>query len=127
MNKLSTDIHKQTINEFWQKFGGFKNDGVNFDEGEKLQAVKIIAETIIPRKSQQTLQYRRDRFNHVKLHRHSMKSHDLCFVCSGKAQCRHHLIQLQNGGINSKKNLISICNDCHAKVHPWLSSRGESF
>jgi hypothetical protein len=127
MNKLSTDIHKETINEFWQKFGGFKNDGVNFDQCEKLQAVKIIAEIIIPRKSQQTLQYRRDRFNHVKLHRHSIKSHDLCFVCSGKAQCRHHLIQLQNGGINSKKNLISICNDCHAKVHPWLSSRGESF
>jgi hypothetical protein len=125
MNNTSNDIHKKLTTEFWAKFGGGKNDGTMFCQIEKLQAVKALAEIVIPRKSQQTLEYRRTRFNRVKPHRHSMKTHSLCFVCGGKAQCRHHLIQLQNGGINSKRNLISICNECHAEVHPWLSSRGE--
>ena len=126
MNNSSNDIHKKLTSEFWEMFGGNKNDGTKFDRDEKLQAIKILAETIIPRKSQQTLQYRRERFNKVKQHRHSIKTNNLCFICGGKAQCRHHLIQLQNGGINSKRNLISICNKCHADVHPWLYPLGEN-
>lgn len=34
----------------------------------------------------------------------------------------HHIIQIQNGGINIKKNLIEICRDCHSKIHPWLDN-----
>lgn len=33
---------------------------------------------------------------------------------------RHHVIQLQHGGTNYHLNIVRICWDCHAKIHPWL-------
>jgi len=43
-----------------------------------------------------------------------------CFVCSDPAEIRHHVVWLKNGGSNSKQNLVSLCNDCHGEIHPWL-------
>jgi len=31
-----------------------------------------------------------------------------------------HVIQLQNGGQNTNVNLVKICGECHAAIHPWL-------
>jgi 5-methylcytosine-specific restriction endonuclease McrA len=36
------------------------------------------------------------------------------------ADVRHHIIQIQNGGNNRWQNIIALCNDCHAVIHPWL-------
>lgn len=43
-----------------------------------------------------------------------------CYVCGAPATVRHHIIQLQNGGRNSPRNLMGLCDDCHAEIHPWL-------
>lgn len=43
-----------------------------------------------------------------------------CFVCGAPHQCRHHIILLKNGGSNGKRNVIPLCNSCHAEIHPWL-------
>jgi HNH endonuclease len=44
-----------------------------------------------------------------------------CRLCRrAKAQLLHHIVQLQNGGHNHRLNLISLCHDCHKKIHPWL-------
>ena len=43
-----------------------------------------------------------------------------CKVCDKPAQLLHHIVQIQNGGHNHRKNLIPLCHDCHAEVHPWL-------
>jgi len=29
----------------------------------------------------------------------------------------HHIIEQNNGGSNSKMNLVSVCSNCHSKVH----------
>ena len=44
-----------------------------------------------------------------------------CFVCGSRCEHRHHIIPLINGGINSSKNRIPLCRNCHIKVHPWMT------
>lgn len=46
--------------------------------------------------------------------------YSLCFVCQDLASVRHHVIQLQHGGLTVPKNLVPLCNYCHAEIHPWL-------
>jgi hypothetical protein len=43
-----------------------------------------------------------------------------CYVCGYFPTIPHHIIQIQNGGLNIKKNIIRICHECHAKIHPWI-------
>ena len=43
-----------------------------------------------------------------------------CFVCNQKPYERHHIIQLQNGGTNEKRNIVALCTLCHDNIHPWL-------
>ena len=47
-----------------------------------------------------------------------------CKVCRKDAGVRHHVIALQNGGGNQGNNLIRLCFDCHAEIHPWLKVLG---
>tara|TARA_B100000749_G_scaffold257283_1_gene226519 strand:- start:980 stop:1393 length:414 start_codon:yes stop_codon:yes gene_type:complete len=47
--------------------------------------------------------------------------HRACFVCGEPdVTQRHHIIQIQNGGRNCKRNVIPICNKCHSRIHPWM-------
>lgn len=32
----------------------------------------------------------------------------------------HHIVPVSRGGEDDPRNLISLCNDCHAAIHPWL-------
>ena len=43
-----------------------------------------------------------------------------CFICKEKPYERHHIIQLQNGGNNVRRNKVALCVECHNKIHPWL-------
>ena len=45
---------------------------------------------------------------------------DFCYVCFSSPVIRHHIVPLSCGGLNTKKNLIQLCNSCHSKIHPWL-------
>lgn len=117
---FSNQILKQYINDFWGSFGGIKNQGINFSKEEKLKKLIELSNVIIQYKNNLDLGVRRSKFNNVKFDRHSLKSHKNCFICLNNADVRHHIIQLQNGGINSKKNLVSLCNSCHKKIHNWL-------
>jgi 5-methylcytosine-specific restriction endonuclease McrA len=48
---------------------------------------------------------------------------DLCWVCrSADATARHHIIQVQHGGGNDGRNIIPICDGCHAEVHHWMDA-----
>lgn len=46
----------------------------------------------------------------------------ICQLCEGNtvAQCRHHVVQLQHGGFKGGRNVVFLCNNCHALIHPWL-------
>jgi 5-methylcytosine-specific restriction endonuclease McrA len=38
----------------------------------------------------------------------------------------HHIIPLNGGGVNIRLNLIPLCFDCHAEIHPWLKDGSEN-
>ena len=49
-----------------------------------------------------------------------------CFVCGGAGEHRHHIVQLQFGGLNIRQNVVWLCAFHHADVHPWMALPGES-
>jgi hypothetical protein len=40
-----------------------------------------------------------------------------CFLCGEEAHHRHHMIQLQHGGVNCQRNHVPLCRTCHTEVH----------
>lgn len=54
-----------------------------------------------------------------------------CFSCFSRSRPRqlHHVLQIQHGGSNSPRNLVTICHDlsesskaasCHQTLHLWM-------
>ncbi len=107
--------HKQLLQEFWDNFNGRKNNGSKYKKDLKLKVLKEFAEKKVLYKNQQNLKKRRKAFI-------SKFGGKYCFLCGTKPQCRHHIIQLQNGGINARKNIVQLCHPCHAEIHPWLKA-----
>lgn len=109
------------IQGFWDSLGGNKNLGLGFKRNIKMDLLKAYATIIVYYGDQVDREIRRKKFNKVKDRRHSFKSHRNCFVCQkGHDLIRHHIIQLQNGGINSKRNIVTLCKECHTEIHPHL-------
>jgi len=55
-------------------------------------------------------------------------------VCSGGAECVHHVLRRSQGGGHEPENLLHLCHRCHGWVHAnpavsmekgWLRKRGE--
>lgn len=118
----ANQLQKRLILEFWSNFGGKKCRGDGYPKELKLEKLREWAEIAIPYQKQASLEERREQFNEIKsvMHKLWITKNDCCFVCLGRPDGRHHIIQLQNGGINSKKNVVSICDCCHSEIHPWL-------
>jgi hypothetical protein len=49
-----------------------------------------------------------------KLHR------AFCWTCERRADVKHHVVELKNGGANVEHNVVPLCHYCHCRVHPWL-------
>ena len=132
-------LHKSLLLRFWRHFmddgcqmGGNKlkrevlksnfNDGVRTQD-QRFKLLVDYSQIIIG--VPKDISKKRFDFNQAKetLHRSSRQINTMCFVCLGQAHCRHHIIQLQNGGLNQKKNLVSLCNKCHSDIHPWLKRK----
>lgn len=111
---------KKALLEFWSKFGDRRNQGVGFSPEQKLAALIEMSKLKISYHTQQPAHVRREKFDDAKQKLHPWRRFPVCFICGNQAQHRHHIIQLKNGGINSKKNLISACVLCHIKIHPWM-------
>ena len=48
----------------------------------------------------------------------AIMKHDYCVACTNKENLhQHHLIPSSQGGSNDETNLITLCGECHAKVH----------
>ncbi len=113
-------ILKSVLIKFWSEFGDRRKSGVGFDPSLKLQRLKELSVLIVPYRKQQPLENRRVQFNESKKKLHPWRRFGVCFVCGRTANDRHHIVQLQNGGINSRKNVVSLCYGCHGKIHPWM-------
>lgn len=116
-------LQKVELLQFWSSFGGKQNNGIGFTEVEKLTALIRLSKIKYFHRTKSLRRLRK----HFNKNYKSMFTLD-CFVCSRKSQHRHHLIQLQYGGINSKLNRIPLCRNCHVKIHPWMIKKedGES-
>jgi len=114
--------HKAEIESFWNQFGGKKSNGHGFGKETKLAALVRMAGLKIHYRNHESLSVKRQKFDESKsvLHKMNTRRNEVCFACGLPATARHHVIQLQNGGINSRKNVISLCDGCHAHIHPWL-------
>lgn len=114
--------HKVLIKEFWDNFGGTRNAGVQYSYVHKMAALVEWSGRIIDGyRNRKPLSAIRSAFDEIKAQRFRMLHiRRKCFACLGKADVRHHIIQLQNGGINCKKNVVYLCHTCHKEIHPWL-------
>lgn len=93
------------------------------DTDAKLRMLKVMADAVYQTgtKRGHSLDRMRSRFNFIK-HYYKAPRGRKCEVCAkNPAAARHHIIQLQNGGGNHGNNLLLVCDDCHAAIHPWLA------
>ena len=122
-NMPSNQQVKIMLGDFWLKFGkdGHKYFVCKKNKSLVVKHLSILSTINFSNRRGLKLSECRDKFNHVKWKRHSLKSHSICFICHLKAEIRHHIIPLKNGGLNSRRNLISLCNRCHRLIHPWLN------
>jgi 5-methylcytosine-specific restriction endonuclease McrA len=117
------DVHKAFIADFWKEFGldGKKTFVSPKSKSATLEAMKRLGRVVLRYHGKSPAE-RREAFNAIKADRHKLSSHKHCFACRQitNTPARHHLIWLRNGGINSKRNMVTLCFECHADVHPWL-------
>jgi hypothetical protein len=117
------DVHKAFVADFWKEFGVNGQKHYLSAKG-KVATLKRLRELgcVVLKHGGTNPRDRRNGFNEIKSERHRLQSHKHCFVCKRIAQnpARHHIIWIKNGGINSKRNMITLCFECHAEIHPWL-------
>ena len=90
----------------------------NVETERKLDLLREYAERRYTFKHGASLKTKRTKFIQAKRHKRLFKRP--CFVCAQKTTVRHHIIQLQHGGGNGRRNVIPLCSPCHAAIHPWL-------
>jgi 5-methylcytosine-specific restriction endonuclease McrA len=97
----------------------------NFSQSDVLKVMQFLANQDLTKKSAPNLKplaQMRDEYN-IKKFTPSWRPHvsdKNCYICRRRPDIRHHLIPLKNGGSNSHLNIRSLCNPCHAEIHPWL-------
>lgn len=108
--KQATLNLESELTRFWSRCN--KHD---MTAEERMARLKEFAEIVISKPKKGLRKVARTKFVAWKVRRDKR-----CFVCGLWARLRHHIIQLQHGGSNSKKNIVALCDDCHAEIHPWL-------
>jgi HNH endonuclease len=109
----SLKLIKIDLKLFWKEFGK-----INYKH-EKLDLLTKYSEKVYRFKSRESIEVRRFKFEKMRRFKRFFKYP--CRVCNGFPVIRHHIICLKNGGGNSKKNIISICEECHAWIHKdWM-------
>lgn len=118
---------KQLLLNFWEQMGlengvGPRRYSSDRDPNHVLRLLKEYADIKIAIKNP-TLSHLdvRNKFNQEKRHRRLWGRP--CLVCGSANVQRHHIIQIQNGGRNEKRNIISLCIPCHAEIHPWMKRK----
>lgn len=98
-----------------------KTETVGLAKASELRLAFLVKWSTVTMRNSRSPQERREQFKKMRgWHKlHNAK----CWVCERIAKLsRHHIIQIQNGGNNEGGNLVTICNWCHAEVHPWLDA-----
>lgn len=111
-------LHKIVLRDFWNNYGTVRGHKYRSKRSKQQVIDELIRIGTIRLFYNST--HDRQHFDKLKVKRKKFMNFLECFACGGKAQARHHVIWLKNGGRNQRNNVIGICNDCHAEVHTWL-------
>lgn len=108
------ETHEHALQKFW--------NGVSVlsTPEEKMAGLHKMTRYCCIRPSDKQLLDRRNKFERKK--RYLLKVEDSeCFVCGSINNLhRHHVIPMKNGGSNNPLNLVSLCNEHHRELHPWM-------
>ena len=53
--------------------------------------------------------------------RKPLNRHHRCVCCGSVGRVvRHHVIPISCGGPDRSGNIVRVCYDCHARIHPWM-------
>ena len=110
--KWTDTVTFRVLRDFWR-------DVHDLDRTGRLSLLKSLARVNDP--SGTDLSTMRKRYEEIKNFGHLDMEYRQCLVCGEEADTRHHIVQLQNGGSNRKRNICFLCVDCHAEIHPWLA------
>jgi 5-methylcytosine-specific restriction endonuclease McrA len=114
---------KRAEREFWSHFGGDKCDRSQLSHRDTMAILLCYAAKKIRKSTSDEMPKARSGYKDKRSKLHSFSEFGNCFACGSRADCRHHIIQLQHGGRNKPENLVSLCDDCHAEIHPWLKEK----
>lgn len=118
IRRMQQQRHTNLFWRAWAKFGDKKTSGEGHDPAKKLAAILKLSEIVV--ENDMPAEVRRANFMKIKHKAHPFTTYPKCFICGDHATARHHIILLKNGGSNDRKNIVSLCAPCHAKIHPWL-------
>lgn len=119
-------VHKAYTEKFWLNFGDNRPHVNKYkacsrkSKTETIAALIELGEIKLVYKKGISPEKMRRIWNKRKDDLKKYTGFKFCFACKGTAQCRHHIIWIKNGGRNIKKNIVPLCNNCHAEIHPWL-------
>jgi hypothetical protein len=100
----------------------FKQESKGLDQLQKLTLLQTYAAIVVVLRDDHSLRQARRSFNSIKHSRFKLEGSS-CWVCGNAADVRHHIIQLQHGGLmTAAKNIRFLCNSCHTEIHPWLAA-----
>ena len=91
-----------------------------FSRDVRIELLREMAKITYYNAKPSTLNRKRKKFNKVKAK--IVRVDGFCEVCGNNAEIRHHIIQLNHGGMNKRFNIALLCNGCHAEIHPWLKA-----
>ena len=92
----------------------------------RIRILRIFADykfdlNIHDRESSKAAPHRRRAFDKDK---DAFRKYGKCWACRiNPPTDRHHVVPLKNGGSNHGTNVVSLCRDCHAEVHPWMKRK----
>jgi hypothetical protein len=113
-------LHRMYLKQFWDRF----NPETRYVQSthSKQEVINALIEygSIVLRYKSKT--HTRASWDRRKNRLKKFKRFTCCYACGRYAQARHHIIWLSHGGRNQTNNVIALCSDCHAEIHPWLKS-----
>lgn len=110
----------ELLEEFWRAQGDLAID--------RLQLLRLYAMVVVSRPAEWDARAVRAEF-HRLYPRPSHQGTLGCFSCfaRGRRLHRHHVVQIQHGGSNDRRNLVSVCDtatgrgaSCHQTLHLWM-------
>jgi hypothetical protein len=106
---------KATLVEFWDRVK--RTLGIV----ERLLLLQEFAERLV-------IVSPRRRYSQVRRGSFKRRVGGQCWAChGGAAEHRHHIVQVQHGGLNRAANCVCLCKGCHAVVHPWMRKKVASM